>query len=71
MTEEILGVKILEPGCRKLQITPNLGKLEWAEGVFPTPLGDVSIKVQKDANGETVVDVKAPEGVIIVGKRGK
>lgn len=68
MTEEILGVKILEPGCRKLQITPNLGKLEWAEGVFPTPLGDVSIKVQRDANGETTVDVKAPEGVIIVGK---
>lgn len=68
LTEQILGVKILESGCTKLQIVPNLGGLEWAEGVYPTPLGDVSIKVQKDENGKTVWDVEAPEGVTIVGK---
>lgn len=68
LTEQILGVKILESGCTKLQIVPNLGDLEWAEGVYPTPLGDVSVKVQRDENGKTVWNVAAPEGVTIVGK---
>lgn len=68
LTEQILGVKILESGCKKIQIDPKLGDLEWAEGVYPTPLGDVSIKISKDKCGKTVWDVKAPEEIAIVEK---
>lgn len=61
-------MKILESGCKKIQIDPKLGDLEWAEGVYPTPLGDVSIKISKDKCGKTVWDVKAPEEIAIVEK---
>lgn len=67
LTEQVLGVTILEPGCRRLGISPELGELEWAEGVFPTPLGDVAIRVWKNQAGESLWEAEAPEGIIIEG----
>lgn len=66
LTQYVLGVQVLEPGCRKLSIFPHLGDLEWAEGTFPTPLGEVKIKVLSGSGGQTAVQVKAPEGVEVV-----
>jgi len=66
LTEHILGIRIVEEGCRTLQIKPDLGDLEWAEGVYPTPLGDVKVKVWKDGSGETLWKVDAPEEIKIV-----
>lgn len=66
LSQYVLGIKILEPGCRKLEIKPDLGSLQWAEGVYPTPLGDVSVKVKKDETGKCMWEVQAPEGVEIV-----
>lgn len=65
LAEEVLGVKILEPGCRRMRIKPNLGSLAWAEGTYPTPYGEVSVSARKQ-NGEVVVEVKAPEGVQVI-----
>ena len=64
LAEEVLGCHILEEGCRKLEIKPNLGDLEWAEGTYPTPYGDVFISAKKK-NGETVVSVDAPNEIRI------
>lgn len=66
LSRYILGVEILESGCRKLKIRPELGTLEWAEGVFPTPLGDVSVKVWKKDDGETAWEVNAPKEIEII-----
>ncbi len=66
LTEYILGIHILEPGCKKIQLTPNLGDLDWAEGTYPTPLGELKVKVWKDETGKTVCDAKAPEGIILM-----
>ena len=66
LTENILGVKILEPGCRKLQVAPNLGDLEWAKGVYPTPFGDVSINLKKLEDGTTETIVEAPKEIIVL-----
>ncbi len=66
MTDYILGIRILEPGCKKIGISPHLGDLEWAEGTYPTPLGDLTVKVWKDENGKVVCDAKAPEGITLV-----
>lgn len=65
MTEHILGVKVLEPGCRVIKIEPNLGDLKWAEGTFPTPYGIVKVKHTKDKNGKITTQVNAPKGVKI------
>lgn len=67
LTEQVLGVSILEPGCRKLRIKPDLGDLEWAEGVYPTPLGEVSIRAWKNQAGECVWETVIPEGIIVEG----
>ncbi len=64
MSEYVLGVKILEPGCKKVKITPHLGDLDWVEGTYPTPLGEIHIRAEKTAEG-TRVCINAPEGVAV------
>lgn len=55
LSEYVLGVRVVQAGCRKLVIDPVLGDLEWAEGSFPTPYGEVHVRVCKD-NGRTVLE---------------
>ena len=66
LSRHVLGVEVLEPGCRKVRITPHLGDLKWAEGTFPTPFGIIKIKHEKQANGKIRSDIKVPEGVELV-----
>ncbi len=65
MAKHILGVKILEPGCKKLAIEPQLGGLEWARGTYPTPYGIVEIEHHVE-NGKVETKVNAPKEVEIV-----
>ena len=65
LSEHVLGVKVIEPGCRVFKIEPHLGNLEWVEGTFPTPHGVVQISHKKGADGKVKTEVKAPEGVKI------
>ncbi len=66
LSEHVLGVEILEPGCRKVRITPHLGDLEWAEGTFPTPYGQIEIRHTRNADGKVTSKIKAPKGVKVV-----
>lgn len=65
LSEHVLGVKIMSPGCRILKIEPHLGDLEWVEGTFPTPQGDVYISHRK-MNDRIITKVKAPKGVKVL-----
>ena len=65
LSEHVLGVTVLEPGCKKIEVKPNLGNLEWVQGSFPTPMGDVKIKHWKE-NNEVKSKVEAPVGIIVV-----
>lgn len=65
MARHILGVNILEPGCRKISIKPHLGSLTWAKGTYPTPYGTVEIEHTLE-NGKVVTKVNAPKEVEIV-----
>jgi hypothetical protein len=65
MARHILGVNILEPGCRKISIKPHLGSLTWAKGTYPTPYGIVEIEHTLE-NGKVVTKVTAPKEVEIV-----
>ena len=66
MSEHILGVEILEPGCRTVRIRPHLGDLDWAEGSYPTPAGDISIRHEKRPDGTVATSFTAPEGVTVI-----
>lgn len=66
MSTHVLGVEILEAGCKRVRITPHLGRLQWAEGTFPTPYGQISIRHERRANGSVKSSIKAPKGVKVV-----
>ena len=65
LTEYVLGVEVLEPGCRVLRIVPHLADLEWVEGTFPTPKGIVKIRHEKQPDGSISSKIEAPEGIVI------
>ena len=61
LAKYVLGIRILEPGCAKVAIKPNLGGLEWAEGAYPTPLGPIHVSCK---GGKVMYEV--PEGIAVV-----
>jgi hypothetical protein len=63
LTEHVLGIQVVSPGCKVIKIEPHLGDLQWVEGTFPTPYGVVSVKHVKSSNGKISTTVKAPKGV--------
>ena len=68
LSRHVLGVRPLEPGCRKLEINPYLGHLEWARGTFPTPDGPIAIEVTRRPDGTPLCHVQAPEGIEIINR---
>lgn len=65
LTEYVLGVQVMEPGCRVLRIVPHLADLDWVEGTFPTPKGIVKIRHEKQPDGSISSKIEAPEGIVI------
>jgi hypothetical protein len=46
-----------------MRVKPFLGDLDWAEGCFPTPLGDLHVRHEHAADGRVNSVVTAPEGM--------
>ena len=59
--EEIVGLKILEPGFKKIAVRPDPGSLKYISAKIPTPYGVVNIEVK---NGKA--DVVLPNGITLV-----
>ena len=66
MSQHVLGIEPLEPGCRKVSVKPHLGNLEWAEGTCPTPMGNIYVKHVRQADGSVKSIIKAPKGGKVV-----
>ncbi len=66
LTEYVLGVDIMEAGCKKIRIKPNLGYLSYAKGSIATPYGKVLISHEKNADGTISTHVDAPKGIEII-----
>ncbi len=66
LAENVLGINISSPGCKKIRISPNLGDLSFAEGTYPTPYGIISISIKKDSDGKYITDIDAPEEIEII-----
>ena len=65
LSEEIGGIEILEPGCRKLKISPNLAGLEWIDIEYPTPYGNVRIQ-SRNEKGLVKTKISAPDEIKII-----
>lgn len=70
LTQYVLGVNVLEPGCRKISIEPHLGDLEWVEGTFPTPQGVLEIRHEKKPDGKIKTTIKEPKGIRVIRAAG-
>lgn len=65
LTEEVAGIKVLDVGCKKIKITPNLSWLNRVKVKFPTPLGILTVEHTK-VNGEIKTVIDCPNGIEIV-----
>ena len=65
LSQYVLGINILEAGCKKVAIEPHLGDLLWAKGSYPTPCGNIYVEHKID-NGKLVSKINAPEGIEII-----
>lgn len=65
LSQHVLGVVPLEPGCRRVRIAPQLGDLKWAEGAYPTPLGPIRVRHERRANGTIDSRIDAPAGITV------
>lgn len=68
LSEHVLGIKVLKPGCKVVRIVPHLGDLEWAEGTYPTPYGVITVRHVKKPDGTIDTKIDAPKEVQIVRK---
>ena len=64
LSRNVLGVTPATPGCATVRITPNLGRLSWAEGTYPTPKGPIHVRHEKQADGSVKSIVKLPDGIV-------
>ena len=66
LTQHVLGLRPLVPGCKKLLVDPHLGDLETAAGSFPTPQGMVHVSHARDTQGAIRTEIEAPKGIEVV-----
>lgn len=66
LSRYVLGIEIVEPGCKTLRIRPHLGDLQWAEGTFPTPYGVVKVRHERGADGKIITRVSKPDAITVV-----
>jgi hypothetical protein len=66
LSEHVLGVQVLEPGCARVRVQPHLADLAWVEGAFPTPRGVLRVRHEKRTDGTVMSRVDAPPGVRVV-----
>jgi hypothetical protein len=66
LSEHVLGIKVLEPGCTKVRIQPQLGDLQWARGTFPTPRGLIRVSHTRQPDGTIESTIETPPGVEVV-----
>ncbi len=65
LTFVVLGVRILDVGCKKIAVSPDLCGLKHVKGVYPTPYGDVFIEHARRPDGSVESKIKAPPEVEI------
>jgi alpha-L-rhamnosidase len=59
----VLGIRPAAPGFTLVEITPNLGPLQRAEGTLPHPLGDVSVSLRRVGSTGIEASIALPDGL--------
>ena len=65
LSQNVLGIKPIEPGCKRVRVAPQLGHLKWAEGTYPTPYGPIHVRHERKTDGSIVSKISSPPEVQI------
>lgn len=65
LSQNVLGVQPVEPGFRTVRVVPQLGRLKWAEGTYPTPLGPIHVRHDRGADGKITSKIETPPGMTV------
>jgi alpha-L-rhamnosidase len=72
MVSYVLGVQPADPGYKTFTVAPHFGSLRWANGVVPTPYGQIAAGWRTEGNRYSVT-VRVPAGttasVVLPGGR--
>ncbi|MBQ9336424.1 MAG: alpha-L-rhamnosidase [Lentisphaeria bacterium] len=63
MMRYLAGFTILEPGCIRIAVRPNLSGLEYLRCRIPTPEGEVEIELDKK---HAAPEIRLPEGIELI-----
>jgi hypothetical protein len=63
----VLGIRPAAPGYRAVRITPHLGSLTRAAGVWPHPLGDIRVSID-GAHGAVELPAGLPGTLVLAGR---
>lgn len=59
----ICGIMPSSPGFATVRIEPAMGELTSVKGSMPHPLGEISVDLQKKADGSMSADIRLPPGL--------
>lgn len=62
LSKKVLGIVPVEPGYKKITVSPCLDNLEFAEGTVPTPYGIIKVK-HTNIGGKIKTELSLPNGV--------
>jgi alpha-L-rhamnosidase len=65
LSERVLGIIPLEPGFSRVAIKPQLGRLKWVEGAYPTPLGPIKVRHERRSDGTIKTSTESPPKMIV------
>jgi len=66
LTQYVLGVNVVKPGCQVIKLSPHLGDLKWVKGTFPTPYGILTIEHEKQPDGSVRTTYEKPEEITVI-----
>ena len=66
LTRYVLGINVIEAGCKTIKLEPHLGDLQWVQGTFPTPYGVLKVNYKKLSDGKIKITFDAPKGVNVI-----
>ena len=66
VAENILGIKALDAGYKKVSVKGALGDLQYAKGRIPTPYGIIEVSHRALGDGKKETKVKAPEEIEVI-----
>jgi hypothetical protein len=63
LSQQVLGVTQVGVGWKRVRIAPSMGKLDYARGRVPTPLGTIKVEWERVGDDQLAARVELPAGM--------